>query len=163
MGMMAKSLSCLPLDTVGSGAQIQMGRKHSGTIVDTHCSEVQLSHVNNEKNGARTPVSMQIWNSQRSPERQLYWHLKLNLSLRLLLLWVLHCFCFVCVLTWSAFRFLLRKKNDGKGGREKTEQKLVKYLMLLLYAGPERCLVHDKEHGLSQTFCIHEDSKCVWR
>lgn len=65
MGMMAKSLSCLPLDTVGSGAQIQKGRKCSGTIVDTHSSEVQLSHVNNEKNGARTPVSMQIWNSQK--------------------------------------------------------------------------------------------------
>lgn len=55
MGMMAKSLSCLPLDTVGSGAQIQTGRKHSGTIVDTHCSEVQLSHVNNEKKWGQNP------------------------------------------------------------------------------------------------------------
>lgn len=114
MGMMAKSLSCLPLHTVGYGAQIQMGRKHSGTIMDTYSSEAQWSHMNNEKNGTRTPVSMQIWNSQRSPERQLYWHLKLNLSLRLLLLWVLHCFCFACVLTWFGFRFSLRKNDGGR-------------------------------------------------
>lgn len=49
MGMMAKSLSGLPPHTVGYGAQIQMGRKHSGTIMDTCSPAAQLSHRNNEK------------------------------------------------------------------------------------------------------------------
>lgn len=41
-GKMAKSRSCLPLRTVGYGAQIPMGRKHSGTIMDPYSSEAQI-------------------------------------------------------------------------------------------------------------------------
>lgn len=58
MGMMAESLSCLPPHTVGHGAQIQMGRKHSGTIMDTCSPEAQLSHRNNEKKMGPEPLSL---------------------------------------------------------------------------------------------------------
>lgn len=54
-----------------------MGSQHLGTMRDTYSSEVQLSCMNNEKNGSRAPISMQIWNPRGPSERQLYWHPRL--------------------------------------------------------------------------------------
>lgn len=149
------TLTCPPLPKqLVLGLKRGNGRWHLGSHPGATQVVEQSSYRNNEKQD-KNPVSMQMWSPQRLSERQLNWQLILNcLSLS---------FC-VISLSRTGARVVERTLliYSAKSYVSWNKQKHVKYLMLLLDADPKRCLFNHRDHGLSQTFCIHEDSECAW-